>query len=215
MKQPKPDDIRDIANLMRYPGFASAHARLPELQHRLLQTEARIDELSGLLTTGAGVGSGLLDKISGRAAALLSGDVAALGITSGSNLRTELAKLREDRPVLQEAIHLQRMLINRERQTASEEICAEIRPQYLDAVREVAQALVALGRAAERERYIRREAIDADIMFVSYLRPMPFNAGGYPSDRNSNISAWLRDALEFKLIDRGDVPGEWLTKWNA
>ena len=41
---------------------------------------------------------------------------------------------------------------------------------------------------------------------------MPFT--GNPLDRESRVSRWLREAVEFDLIDVKTLPHAWLKRWR-
>jgi len=209
---PSLDEVRDHANLNRFPAYAAACERLSDLQLRLQRTEARISELVAQLNAAGTAKSDL----TARATKLVSGDASSLDATRHVNTRTELAKLQEERPVLEEAIRLQQEIIARERQHASKAICEQVRPVYDAVVLALARALVELGLAGETYQALTDRLRAADVAWGAQLRPMAFlPAGGDPRHKDhSSIAMWLRDALEHKLIPESEVPPEWLDDWK-
>jgi hypothetical protein len=94
---------------------------------------------------------------------------------------------------------MQRTLVDRERQRASREVCERLRPRHREIVADIAAALRQLSTALEEERQLRERLIEADIDFLSTLRPMPFIAGPL-NDPNSHASLWMREARDAGLL---------------
>jgi hypothetical protein len=106
----------------------------------------------------------------------------------------------EPTPV-RDPVREQQALVEQARLRASEAICARLRPRHRAIVARIAAALEALSAALTDEQALRDELRDADVAFVTFLRPMPFHAAGVLTDPNSNASLWLREAREHGLID--------------
>jgi hypothetical protein len=98
-------------------------------------------------------------------------------------------------------VRKQQVIVDLARLRASEAICARLRPRHRAIVARIAAALEALSAALTDEQALRDELRDADVAFVTFLRPMPFPAAGVLTDPNSHAAIWLREAREHGLID--------------
>jgi hypothetical protein len=132
---------------------------------------------------------------------------------SEKDLLTRLGAARHSRDVARRAVEIARADVDRERTAASIVISKELKPAHAANVRELAHALIALGKAAETEASLRERLMDADVMFLSNIRPMAITALGSPRDRNSLFASWLMEAIEHGFIEKTVVPAEWRARW--
>jgi hypothetical protein len=180
------------------PGYAVAWAKLQELTARAGELERRRQALSVGLNTPSRVAD-----MNARAEMLLRDDaIPRSSEAETARLRHDLAAVADELAVTRQAITLQATVVDREAQRVSAATCERLRPTHREIVQRIAARLQALGQELEREHQLRA-ALDAAgvVSHSSWLRPMPLNGVGLPSDEHSRLNAWLREAREFKLID--------------
>lgn len=195
-------------NLGSDPSYAAAKAKHTELQSEVARLERRIGEIErAILRSGT-------ERL---------GDDAALALLDGSatgddadvtTLRGELGRVRADLAVHRRAVELQRGRVDAARSEASAAVCERLAPKHRKIVADLARTLIAAGEAALVEIEFREELFEADVSFAGRLRPMP-TALGDPRDRDSALASWLREAVEFGLIEPGAIPADWRKKWNV
>jgi hypothetical protein len=182
-----------VLDLTSDASYARVTDKLAELQARASDLERRRSEVVEGCFQGQVV-------LTARAQSLLDDDVIPLGADAEeARRRNDLAVVADELAVVRRAVDLQRTLVDRERQRASREVCERLRPRHREIVADIAAALRQLSTALEEERQLRERLIEADIDFLSTLRPMPFIAGTL-NDPNSHASVWMRDARDAGLI---------------
>jgi hypothetical protein len=182
-----------IPNLKSDAVYARAFDKLAELQARAGDLERRRAQVVEGTTRRQAA-------LTARAEALLDDDVVPFGADDEeARLREDLNAVADELAVTLRAGELQKVIVERERQRVSREVCDRQRPHHRKIVADIAAALRQLSTALEEERELRERLIEADIDFLATLRPMPFISGTL-SDPNSHASVWLRDARDAGLI---------------
>jgi hypothetical protein len=203
IKVPQVPALRDDA------GYAQAQAKLTELQLRLTSVGEEISHLLGQLAEAE---RSRKNPVVEAAERLLAGDDTSLDTVVQHGLNDRLSTLYRRRRILEEAISQQKRILEEERSRASREICESLRPEYLAVVQDLAEAIVAVGRAQEKYQSFVGTLDGADITWLSSLRPMSFHAAS-PREYNGRVGHWLLEALEYGLIDPSIIPAEWRQRW--
>ncbi len=198
--------VSDLS-LMSDPGYKAAWDKLMELKTQLTEAERNISEL-GSRAPGDEVVTAKQRKVT----AILQGENP--DSVEGSDWRNDLRKARERRNLLYEAEREQQRVLATERIRASKIIAERVKPEYSEAVREIAQSLVKLGMAVLKERSIGEPLRAEDISFYQVFQPQPFNVIGNPHDSTSRISLWLKEAVRLEYIREDDIPKAWREAWR-
>jgi hypothetical protein len=117
-----------------------------------------------------------------------------------SDLETELQKLQSDRPVLEQAVKLQRKVCDDLAIRLSRRILEPLRAKHAAAVYDVGKAALEVVRANEREHALREELKDQGLVGVdAVFRPIGllYTRVGLLRDPNSAISLFLGELEEF------------------
>lgn len=194
----KPDDF----SVMGDPAYAAAWSKLVDLQEQLKELEAEYRQARSRPKE-------IVDGVTEAARRLLSGGGVAAADEKVRDYQGEIA-------VLERAIGMQREVVEGERQRVSTSICERNLPQHRELVRSVAEALVGLGKAIDAEIEFRQRLEYGNVRFAADLVPVTVNQS-FVSPRyvRSQISQWLRAALDRRLIDPAIVPKEWQRLWTA
>lgn len=121
---------------------------------------------------------------------------------------------RESLAEIQRAITAQEQEVTRARAAASKGICDSVRPQHDDAQRQLALALISANKSALAAAYIR-EQLDTQDVSTATLPIVHFPGFGLGSlDPCSALAYFTRECLEHGLLERRDIPPQWLTHWG-
>lgn len=137
-----------------------------------------------------------LSRRSRDATALLDGVTPA----DGPEWAEQLAKLQHEGHVIEEAIRIHRIRMDVLKGRLSEQICQPLMKRHRALVADVIDAVKALARANEAEGALRRELELGDVQYLGYLRPMTYKRVGSPDDLNSDITRFLKAAVEFGYL---------------
>jgi hypothetical protein len=195
MKQPS-------INLNDRPRYAAAAQKLGEVQHSLIEAEARKGEILLQLNT-MGFNSARGDSITQQAMALLNNDAPG-NRARESDLRSELADLYDRIAILGEAVSLQKGVLENERVIASGEVCETLAPEHRILVRQIVHQAVKLAGLLAEEYALRDNLQEKGILYSAYIRPMPMRGVGRLADANSRINAYLKECEEFGFIVSGE-----------
>jgi len=192
--------------LADYPEWCAAHDRLYELRARLTEID--------LLIAGGGRALATEDNAADERAAVLLARGELVPRRDTDAARREISRLFDERSVTHRAEELQQRVISTLRSRLSAEICERLNGPHRALVRRLGLSLVALAKVGIEELDFRDRLRAGDVAFSSYLRAMPVTAIGDPRDRTSRVAMWLAEAIENGLVERGDVPREWLAAWE-
>jgi hypothetical protein len=121
---------------------------------------------------------------------------------------------REELVATQRAIAEQEQAVANARAVASRTICESEKPQHDQAQRQMAISLIAANKAALAAANIR-EQLDRDDVAGSSLHVALFPELGMASfDPCSRLSYLVRDCLAHALLERSEVPADWLRRWG-
>jgi hypothetical protein len=129
-------------------------------------------------------------------------------------LTDKLNDQRESLATLQRAISAQEQEVTRARAAASKGICDSVRPQHHDAQRQFALAVISANKSALAAAYIREQLETQDVT-TSTLPIVHFPELGVLSlDPCSALAYFTRECLGRGLLERRDIPPQWLTHWG-
>jgi hypothetical protein len=180
-RKPADRTAKTLRVLTDHPGYAAEAARLHELTVELAAIELRKREILAAPAEPAA-------DFTAEARALLD-DARTADAPSSER---EYAKVAHGEIVQREAIRIQKSRVQDARAVASAAIVEQVRPEYETVLRQMAEALVALGQLADQEAAIRDKLIAADVSFSGTMPAMPLNSvrlGVYASKAN----LWLNE----------------------
>jgi hypothetical protein len=197
----KDSDIR----LERDARYVTAAAKLTELKSELNTLEQqRIGQQSHLADVKDDGQQSALDM---AAKALLSEDIT---IESPTQVKDVIRKSIEDLDhriaVLRRACELQKSTVGALTAEIGKQISLELKPAHAENVRKVIAALLVLDEAIGAESDLRDTCNERGIPISAHIRAMPVHSIGRLKDENSRLSAYIREAVEFGMIDAADVP---------
>lgn len=196
--------------LDRFEEYRVAAAKRDELGTQLVALERRESELQvRLAAIGSPRRSGLMEK----AIALISKSSASAASEDEDSLRRELATVRENINVLRMAVQLQAQALAEARYAASAKLCEELRPEHREIQLRLAKALVEVGVAIEDEAQFRQLLNDGDVSSTLRSLDLPLLTDE-PAVRHSSWCSWAKQAHKAGLVERKDLPKEWLDRWG-
>jgi len=113
-----------------------------------------------------------------------------------------MAELQRQEHVLERAVELQRGRIAGLQGRLSAIVCAPLVPEHKKLVKGIADAMIALAKASERESEFRYRLQLADIFYSPYIRPMPVRHVGRLDDLNSGVSRYLKKCREHGFLPK-------------
>ena len=189
--------------LADFPDFIEATNRLDELISEKNQLEARIRDLQGRISKAASAAGGT--------------NLEAIALTTGGpevksdpapELRREYQEAMRRRPIVTEAVELQRGVLSHLRSDHSRAICKSLAGEHRAILRNVLEAAAALALACERDHKFRQELTDEGVSANSHLRPMSYVGRlGFLNDHQSQIVRCLQECVEVGVIDFGELSG--------
>lgn len=185
-------------NLSSNQDVLAARKQLIETQLRA----SRLDERRVNIDTHRAAQRNELDD---AANALLDGEEYDL-----SKLEAESADTTAKLKITQRAVEIQQKNVLKAELVASREICEKLKPQYESIISELADALLKVMDASERETKFRDELIENGVMFAGQIVPNPFR----PAIHDSHIARWFRDAINENYLKFSDVPQQWHHVWG-
>lgn len=185
------------------PGWSAANAKLIALQTKLEETESEEDRIREL-SRQAAVSTGNAQELMARADALLSGKT-----LDTPDYRSQLSRLASERALLEQAIRVQRDLVEAARREASLKVGREC----WDAYRKVAAEGVRLLVEAARE-FARCDSFYEEIQRAGFLRCAPLKPASPPNYGSLNDPhCGLRTLIqEFVRDFEIDPASDWLPK---
>ena len=168
-----------------FPEWKQHADKLHEKQHELIENRKAQAELS----KAGSEREQRRDSLTVEALAKLDGTEHAEAPDNGA----EVAELQRMEHVLERAILLQRGRINGLQGRLSAIVCAPLVPEHKELVKAIADAMIALAEACERESEFRYRLEQADVQTSAYLRPMPFRKCQNLKDLNSDASRYLAE----------------------
>ena len=127
-----------------------------------------------------------------------------------SKLEAESADTTAKLKITQRAVEIQQKNVLKAEFVASREICEKLKPQYESIISELADALLKVMDASEKETKFRDELIENGVMFAGQIVPNPFR----PAIHDNHIACWFRDAINEKYLKFSDVPEQWHHVWG-
>lgn len=192
-----------LRRLADFPDFVAATNRLDGLNSEKGQLETRIRDQQGRISKAASAAGGP----SLEAASLTTGGPEAKS-DPASELRRELQEAMRRRPIVAEAVELQRGVLSKLRSNHSRAICKSLAPEHRAILRQVAEAAAALALACERDHKFRQDLTDEGVSANSHLRPMSYLGRlGRLDDHQSQIVRCLQECVEVGVIDFGELSG--------
>jgi len=197
----KDGDIR----LERDQRYVTATAKLTELKSELNALEQqRNDRQTNLAGIKDDERTSALDM---AAKALLSEGVT---IESPAQIKEVILKSIEELghriAVLRRACELQKSTVGELTAEIGKQISLELMPTHAENVRKVIAVLLVLDEAIGAESDLRDTCKERGIPISAHIRAMPVHSIGRLKDENSRLSAYIKEAVEFGMIDAADVP---------
>ena len=175
-----------------FPEWAQHKDKLHEKQHELNDNRAKQAELS----KAGSEREERPDSLTAEALAELDG----IEHLRAQNNGAQMAELQRVEHILEKAIELQRGRIAGLQGRLSAIVCAPLVPEHKALVKGIADAMIALAKASERESEFRYRLQLADVLTSPYLRPMPVRHVGRLDDPNSGVSRYLKECVEFGFL---------------
>jgi len=145
------------------------------------------------------------NKLDDAANALLDGDE-----YDPSKLEAESADTTGKLKIARRAVEIQQKNVLGAESIASRGICEKLKPQYVAIIGELAEALLKVMDASEKETKFRNELIEHRVMFAGQIVPNPFR----PAIHDNHIARWFRDAINENYLKFSDVPQQWHHVWG-
>jgi hypothetical protein len=146
--------------------------------------------------------------------ALMGGADYQASLRSRREINDELVRVGEELPIVQSAIAEQKLVVSGAVAIASRACCAGVKPQHDAAVRASFLALIDATKEALIVNAIR-EGLDSVGVSLSSLPHLIFPEIGVSAlEPFSRLSYLTKEALSLGLIERSDVPAEWLKLWR-
>lgn len=184
-----------MKKLLEHEPYARASAKLTQLQIDLTAKERRLNELYSKISPAIA-----RDPLQEAAQALLDGDAPAVNIPPRNDaLRSEVARLQEERQILARAVELAKHRRDQAHAEASAAACRAVQGEHIKAVRAIVDCAVALARANAAEQAIRAE-IEAAGFSAGALRHSQYPRVGKLADSSGFLVNYLRDLLETGFI---------------
>jgi hypothetical protein len=182
-----------------FPEWQQAETRLVELQIEMSSMDNEFQQGSeGLRQAKALRSSERLDR---EASAYLVGNIEV----EPSITEQDLEDLDRQRKVVRRAIELHREGMHVLKSKLSREICKTLRPAYVDIVKELATAAVAMAKVVEKEISFRDNLTAGDVIFSSAIRPCPFRQFGRLSEQYSRVNVFLAEAVAEGYLSKSEV----------
>lgn len=194
-----------VRKLSEDPTYAAAWKRLQEIRADVtrLEREAQGNE--------SGIGE-KRDPLTERAEAYLADQGIAEVDVDG--LRDRLGVIRSQLRIARAAEPLATQAVAEAESTASKAVWAEIEPEYGELVRDLAVKLIEAAVAQERLSGFKEAHRQNGVLWTGHLRPMAYAPIAGVDDRSHRLAYWLRDTVEFGLIDESDMPTIWRGAWQ-
>ena len=189
----------EIPKLSDDPGYASAAAKMAELQAEKNRLEALQNEILGDLNDDSQRRTPK-NPIVAAAERLLSGEAEP----KPTRLQESLGEAQRKLTIVDEAIRMQRRTVEAELSRASLAVCDSLQPQHKENVRRIVDALKQLDAALAAEHDLR-DGLRLEGYHVSTIRPMPWAHIGLLRDQYSRISRYLIECHEHKFLDRDEL----------
>ena len=145
------------------------------------------------------------NELDDAANALLDGEEYDL-----SKLEAESADMTAKLKITRRAAEIQQKNVLKAESVASREICEKLKPKYESIIRDLADALLKVMDASEKETKFRDELIEHGVMFAGQIVPNPFR----PAIHDNHIARWFRDAINENYLKFSDVPQQWHHVWG-
>ena len=139
----------------------------------------------------------VIDRRSRDATELLDG----VQPDDGPEWADQLQKLQAEGHVLETAIKIHRDRMGALQTRLSKQICEPLVRQHKENVAAVILAVQDLAQANAVESELRRQLELGDVLYLGYLRPMSYKRVGRMKDTNSDISLYLKEAVEFGFME--------------
>ena len=177
-----------------FPEWKQHKDKLHEKQHELIENRKAQAEIA---KQGA-VREAKPDERTREALAVLDGTELPEAQDNGA----QMAELQRQEHILEKAIELQRGRIDGLQGRLSAIVCAPLVDDHKKLVTDVADAMIALAQACERESAFRHRLELADIFYSPYIRPMPVRHVGRLDDLNSGVSRYLKKCREHGFLPK-------------
>ena len=185
-------------NLSSNQDVLAARKQLVETQLRASRLEERGRNIDTLRAAQR-------NELDDAANALLDG-----GEYDLNKLEAESADMTAKLKITRRAVEIQQKNVLKAESVASHEICEKLKPQYESIISELADALLKVMDASERETKFRDELIEHGVMFAGQIVPNPFR----PVIHDNHIARWFRDAINENYLKFSDVPQQWHHVWG-
>ena len=182
-------DSKTPMKLSDFPEWGAEVDKLNELQHSLNDNAER----QRLHPPEEAV----LDRRSRAATELLDGKQPM----GGEKWSDQLRELQAEGHVIEEAISIHKLRMGVLQTRLSKVICEPLMKQHKANVAEVIDAVKQLAKANEVEAALRDSLMQADVLYLGYLRPMSYKRVGRQKDTNSDIANYLKEAVEFGFME--------------
>lgn len=185
-------------NLSSNQDVLAARKQLVETQLRASRLEERRQDIDAHRAAQR-------NELDDAANALLDGEE-----YDSSKLEAESADTIAKLKIARRAVEIQQKNVLKAESVASREICEKLKPQYESIISELADALLKVMDASEKETKFRDELIEHGVIFAGQIVPNPFR----PAIHDSHIARWFQDAINEKYLKFSDVPQQWHHVWG-
>lgn len=188
---PAPVSIPSLRDVSRdYDALLEKQA---EIRGKITALRDEIAELNSKIYSSPTVSS---DEI--EVASMLGDDL----VDGGSALKAQrVAKLREV-DVAEKALLVLDGRIQSANRAASVQVCDQVRPEYVERVRAVCAALVAVYEAESSLRELTDQLDRSGVTWNGNLRIMP----SFSRDRYGPVARYLNEAAGFDMFERSAIP---------
>jgi len=199
-----------IPKMLDQAGFRMESEKFAGFESELARAERRIDEIRSELCV---FNNGQSDEIKTQAERLVAGSaIGAGGVGKSGSLSEELETLLGKRPVLREAVKLQRQKLDQARDDASLAVCSAAEDENAANLRNVTRSLIVLAEAVAQMYALINRLADGDAQ-TGWLRTLELNTLGDPTDFYSLTAQRLRDAYVWRVIEEEEIPKDWRDDW--
>jgi hypothetical protein len=200
--------ITQSPKLADAPAYKAAQAKLSDLRQTESRLKTEIDEIEGRLKQDPD------DARQGARKALLAGANYADLLQGKVELTAKLVRLREELVVVQGAVSEQQQVVDNAGTIASREICESIKSEHDALLGSMVRSVHAAHQFAFALSNLR-DRLDADGISISSLPVIGFPGLGREAvDSCSRLAYLVREALDLGIVQRSDITGGWLTRWE-
>jgi len=181
----------------------SSHQDVLVARGKLVEAQLRVSHLDEMRVDIDARRAAQRNELDDAASAILDGE--KYDLHDPGKLEAESADAMKKLEIARRAVEIQRDRVLKAESVASREICEKLKPQYESIISELAEALLKVMDASEKETRFRDELIEGGIIFAGQIVPNPFR----PAIGDNHIARWFREAINENYLKFSDVPLQW------